>query len=67
MILTVNNGLLQLDDVPRNRVGSCHGRPLRELKLWWTKVCEVSSYATYEMTGNRFAQLRRQRHTVEGW
>jgi hypothetical protein len=69
MTPTVDSDLLQLDVVLRNRVGGCHGQPLRELnlELWWMKTCEVSSYAAYEMRGDRFAHLQRQRWAVEGW
>jgi hypothetical protein len=51
--------LLQHDDTVRNRAGSYHGRPLRELKLepWWMKTCKVSSCTSYEMRSNHFAHL----------
>jgi hypothetical protein len=49
----VGNDSSSLDSASENRARRCHGRPLRELKLelWWTKMCEVSSYATYETSG----------------
>jgi hypothetical protein len=33
MTPTFDSDLLQLDVVPRNRAGGCHGRPLREHNL----------------------------------